>query len=292
MSDDLVEIHERFDCSQQELWDAITEGEQLSAWFGGTCTIEPRAGGSISFDIPADGVVASGVVRRFKPPAPGMTVAHLEHTFVDRSRPDLTAVCNWAIVKRSDHAAATDPGCDLYFTMDGVGELGSGSLADVWPTTAITTSFHDARSALASAQSVLLVDWLDAATPRTIARLAPVTYGKVGPADHDWAMIEPRDDGAGFRSERCPKPEHVDLLHLDWTLGFTELVEVAAQLGVKTFWYHSGRTRPPAPADTRGVWLPARQSARQRATVEALGMAYIDDHFILDVATAIQGQHP
>jgi hypothetical protein len=38
------------------------------------------------------------------------------------------------------------------------------------------------------------------------------------------------------------------------------------------------------------VGLPARQSARQRATVEALGMAYIDDHFILDVAGAINGR--
>jgi uncharacterized protein YndB with AHSA1/START domain len=290
VSDDQIQIHEHFDCSQQELWDAITDGAQLSAWFGGTCTIDAREGGNIRFDIPADGVVASGVVRAFKPPQAGMAVAHLEHTFVDNNRPDFTSVCAWAVVKRNDDSPSTEPGCDLYFTMDGVGEVGTSSLVDVWPTESAATSADDARAALASAQSVLLVDWIGPATPRTIARLAPVTYGKIGPAEDDWALVEPSDEGDGFRATRGPKPQHADLLHLDWTLGFDEFVAVAVELGVKTFWYHSGRTRPPAPADNRGVWVPSRQSARQRATVEALGMTYIDDHYILDVAATIEGR--
>jgi uncharacterized protein YndB with AHSA1/START domain len=288
VSEDRIEIHEEFDCSQQELWDAITEGEQLSAWFGGACSIEPRVGGRVSFDTAGDGVAATGEVRAISPPRPGMTVAHLEHTFVDGVRPELTSVCTWSVVKLRDDAAATDAGCHLYFTMDGVGEVATAnSLADAWPTRRASTPFEDACAALASAQSVLLVDWLGPATPRTIARLAPITYGKVGPADDDWARVEPQEGGDGFRTTRCPRPDHADLLHLDWTLGFDEFVGVAADLGVKTFWYHSGRTRPPAPADGRGVWVPARQSARQRAAVEALGMAYIDDHYLLDIAAAI-----
>jgi hypothetical protein len=287
VSDDRIQIHEEFDCSQQELWDAITEGEQLSAWFGGTCRIEPRVGGEVRFDLGDDGVVATGEVRAISGPRPGMGVAHLEHTVVDARRPELTSVCAWSVVKLRDDAAATDAGCHLYFTMDGVGELGGGALADAWPTRRAATPFDDARAALASAQSVLLVDWLGPETPRTISRLVPVTYGKVGPADDDWALVEPQDGGDGFRTTRCPRPDHADLLHLDWTLGFDEFVGVAAELGVKTFWYHSGRTRPPAPADDRGVWVPARQSARQRATVEALGMTYIDDHHLLDVAAAL-----
>ena len=206
MSDDRIEIHEHFDCSQRQLWDAITDGAQLSAWFGGICTIEPRVGGAIRFDIPDDGVAAAGVVRAISPPRPGMGVAHLEHTFVDSQRPEFTSVCTWAVVKRRDDAPATDPGCDLYFTMDGVGEVGASSLADVWPTTAAATPRDDARAALASAQSVLLVDWLGPATPRTIARLVPVTYGKVGPAEDDWALIEPQDGGDGFRATKCARP--------------------------------------------------------------------------------------
>lgn len=287
MSNDRIEIHEQFDCSQQELWDAITDATQLMAWFGGTCTIESRVGGAVRFDIPDDGVVATGLVRAVRPPQPGLTVAHLEHTFIDATRPDFTSVCTWSVVKQREDAQTTEPGCDLYFTMDGVGEVGATSLADLWPSTADATTFDDATAAFAAAQSVMLVDWINPETPGTIARLAPATYAKVGPADDDWAQIEPDDSDDGFRATKCPKPTQVDLLHLDWTLGFDEFVDVAAALGVKTFWYHSGRTRPPAPADSHGVWLPARQSQRQRARVEALGMTYIDDHFILDAAAAV-----
>jgi hypothetical protein len=76
---------------------------------------------------------------------------------------------------------------------------------------------------------------------------------------------------------------------LDWTLGFDEVLAVAADLGASTFWYHSGRTRPPAPADDRGCWVPARQSARHRAAVEGRGMRYVDDLHIVDVARRLPG---
>ena len=118
--------------------------------------------------------------------------------------------------------------------------------------TAAATPRDDARARFPSAQSVLLVDWLGPATPRTIAKLAPVTYGKVGPAEDDWALIEPEDGGDGFRATKCARPEHADLLHLDWTLGFDEFVDVASDLGVKTFWYHSGGRARPLPLTTEG----------------------------------------
>jgi hypothetical protein len=292
---DRIEIHEHFDCSQAELWDAITDGRQLSAWFGGSCAIDPRIGGDVRFDLPDDGVVATGVVRACKPPQEGMTVAHLEHTFVDNTRPELTAVCVWSVVR-------TDQGCDLYFTMDGAGEAGSSRMSDVWSRIADTPTDTDADAdtssttddvalaAFTSAHTVLLVDWVLDEIPATIAATAPLVYGKVGPGADDWALVEP--DGDGYRTTRVLRPDHVDLLHLDWTLGFDEFVTVARELGAKTFWYHSARTRPPIPASNRGCWVPAQQSARQRRIIEEAGMTYIDNHYIVEIARRVPATRP
>jgi hypothetical protein len=278
--DDQVDIREHFDRSQEELWAAIVDGEQLSAWLGGTCTIEPVVGGRIHFDLPDDGIVADGRVRAISPPREGMAVAGLEHTFVDQARPELTSICRWSVVRAHS-------GCDLYFSMDGAGEADSDRMNEVWGRLGDDSdqpgvSEADALASFASAHTVLLVDWIGPETPSTIAAIAPVVYGKVGPKPDDWALVEP--DGASFKTTRVPQPDQVDLLHLDWTLGFDEFVEVGRELGAKTFWYHSARTRPPAPADDRGTWVPKRQSARQRQIVEEAGISYIDNHYIVDIA--------
>ncbi|HZU71372.1 MAG TPA: SRPBCC domain-containing protein [Acidimicrobiales bacterium] len=278
---DAVAISEHFECPQEELWRAIVDGDQLSAWFGGTCRVEPRVGGAVSFESPGEGVSASGVVRAFRPPQEGFTVAHLEHTFVDRERPDLTSICRWAVVR-----SPAGSGSDLYFSMDGAGEAGPAPADDAPAVEAEAyqpvVSADEARRALGSAHTVLLVDWVLPEIPATIAARFPVVYGKIGPAEDDWAVIEP--EGDSFRAVRSGRPDHVDLLHLDWTLGFDEFVGVAQQMGAHTFWYHSARTRPPAPASNRGCWVPVRQSARQRRVVEAAGMRYIDNHYIVDIA--------
>jgi hypothetical protein len=278
--DDSIAVEEHFDCSQTELWSALVDGQQLSAWFGGTCAIEAMVGGAVHFDLPDDGVQADGLVRACDPPTPGNAVAQLEHTFIDRARPDLTSVCRWSVVQ-------ADSGCDLYFSMDGAGELSGvwGRLTEDEGQYGI--SQEEALAAFASADTVLLVDWVGPETPTVIAATSPLVYGKIGPNPDDWAVIEP--EGSSFKVTRqAAAPDHVDLLHLDWTLGFDEFLQVGRALGAKTFWYHSARTRPPAPADNRGVWVPRRQSERQRKAVEDAGMTYIDNHNIADIARLYQ----
>jgi hypothetical protein len=265
---------------------AAFDDAELSAWLGGTCHIDPFVDGRVSFDLPDDGVAATGVVRAFVPPRDDLTVAHIEHTFVDRDAPELAAVCRWAIVR-------LDEGCDLHLVMVGAGELTLGRfravadrLAEDEPAPEPTDE-QAARAALQSAEIVLLVDWVGDETPRTIVQVAPIVFGKIGPRPDDWARLFPSDDPPGYRVERGPRPDHVDLLHLDWTLGFDEFFAEAVALGATTFWYHSSRTRPPAPADNRGCWLPPRTSARLRAAVEAAGIAYIVAHNMVDVARSL-----
>ena len=277
--DGSVALHEHFDCSQEEAWSAIIDSSRLSEWLGGA--VLDRAarrwrGAASTWSTTAS--PPPGSVRACSPPRPGMAVAHLEHTFVERSRPDLEAVCVWSVV-------ISDDGCDLHFTMDGAGELGG-------PATSIgsrlfegdepsTTADH-ALEILAAAKTILVVDWVLPEIPEVIAALDANVHAKIGPSDDDWARLEPTD--GGFEVVPAAPPDRADLLHLDWTLGFDEFVGVARSLDVRTFWYHSARTRPPVPADNRGCWVPRRQSTRQRARVEASGMAYIDDVYIVDVA--------
>jgi hypothetical protein len=78
-------------------------------------------------------------------------------------------------------------------------------------------------------------------------------------------------------------------VHLDVSHAFEEYVEVAKDLGAKTFWYHSARTRPPEPHDNRGCWLPAAQSQQQREVVEKAGMTYVDDLYIAEIARLSSG---
>ena len=284
----MIRIEEHFEQSQDEVWSALVDPERLSDWLGGPSSIEPRVGGVVRLSIPDEGVRATGVVRACAPPRAGYAVAHLEHTFVDEARPDEPSVCSWSVVR--DERRPVD-GCHLHLTMDDPDDGAADALTGRLVTTP-RTPVEDAVDALRSARSVVLVDWIGPEVPSAVVRVAPVVHGKVGPRDDDWAILEP-DEGAGFRVTRTGRPPaQVDLLHLDWTHGFEELVPVAQGMGVRTFWYHSARTRPPAPADDRGCWVPPRQSAAQRATVEAAGMRYVDDHYLADVARLVAPSAP
>jgi uncharacterized protein YndB with AHSA1/START domain len=49
-----------------EVWEALTNSDQLSAWFGGPVELESRRGGSVRFTS-ADGTERRGVVEAFEP---------------------------------------------------------------------------------------------------------------------------------------------------------------------------------------------------------------------------------
>ncbi len=61
-----VRYERRYDATPDEVWAALTEPEQVRNWFA-EMTIEPRAGGSVTFQW-ATGETDGGVVRAFDPP--------------------------------------------------------------------------------------------------------------------------------------------------------------------------------------------------------------------------------
>jgi hypothetical protein len=268
-----IKIDRRYSCSHKELWSSITDPKQLSDWLGGQCSIEPRVGGAVTLDLPADSFVATGEVRAFDPPRDGFDVAFLEHTLVDQARPDITSVCRWAAVD-------DPPGSSLHFTHDGFGEAGD-------PRSGLAAALvGEAAEALRSAKTILLVSYIGPEVPVTLAEAGFTVYAKSGPGPNDWSAIDAAD-GELVATPMDAPPVSVDLVHLDVSTAFDEYVGVAQQLGAKTFWFHSARTRPPEPHDNRGCWLPAAQSQQQREIVELTGMTYIDDVYIAEVARLV-----
>lgn len=261
-----VVIHEHFACSKEELWATITDPDELRAWLGADCAIEPRVGGRVQLTFPDDGLAGSGVVRQWKPPAPAYSLAGFTHTFVDAADPDRLHDCAWWIIPTSD-------GCDLRFTLQAVDGPN-------------TTPVEVAEELLRSAKEILLVDWVTKDIPRTLLEAGFSVVAKNGPEPDDYGQASLVDGDVAFTPTAIPT--HADLLHLDWTIDFDEYLELATQIGVHTFWYHSATTQPPAPADVSGCWVPSRKSARLRAAVEAAGMHYVDDRYIVDVARRIR----
>jgi hypothetical protein len=213
----------------------------------------------------------------------------LEHTFVDDADAGVTSVCRWAV-----HRSAS--GCELVFTHDGFGEADRARLEAWWAkglatsierseVTGSATPLARAIELLTNARSILLVSYIGPEVPQTLLAAGFDVFAKTGPQPDAWARCRRAGDELAF--DRCVPPDEIDLVHLD-VPAFDEYLEVAHSLGAKTLWFHSARTCPPEPHDDRGCWLPAAQSARQRAAARAAGLEYVDDRYIADVARASQ----
>ncbi len=284
--DEGVVIHEHFNATKEEMWETITDPDELSTWLGGRCTIEPRVGGAVRFELPDDGIVATGLVRGWDPPDPSRSLAGFSHTFVDQAEPDALFTCGWNLIPTSDG------GCDLRFSLQAVEDSVEVKLTGPWARLGVavaaavpereTTPMERAVELLREAKEIVLISWVSKDMPRVLVEAGISVVAKNGPEPDNWGRAELRDGDVDFT--RVDPPTHADLLHLDWTIGFHDYLELAKSIGVRTFWYHSAATEPPAAADRSGCWVPARKSARLRAAVEAAGMNYIDDHYIVDVA--------
>src|SRR3954469_14398396 len=142
-----VRIDVELASSQEAVWGLITDSERLAAWLGGRVEIEPFVGGTVWFELPDDGVVASGVVRDVAPPTAGMAVALLAHTFVDARWPEAASECRWIVVDRGDGTS------ELHFIHDGFGEVPGAAWA---PRLVGRTPIDEAVALLHGASTVLL----------------------------------------------------------------------------------------------------------------------------------------
>ena len=138
-----------------------------------------------------------------------------------------------------------------------------------------------AREVLRSCGTVVLVDWPSRDVPETLVRAGCAVHVKGGPGPEDFSAWELQDGAVAVR-RTGRAPDQIDVLFVHRPVEeLAALVQFARDRGARVLWYQSGLA-PDGSADPRGCWLPAERSALVRAQVEAAGMAYVDDRFILD----------
>ena len=148
-----------------------------------------------------------------------------------------------------------------------------------------------AEDVLATARTVLVVDWPSKDVPETLARggFEVVVHG--GPAPEDYTAYELRDDRVVTRRVGRP-PDHADVVYsyrpLDELAG---IVDLARAVGARTVWVQSGLVAE-GEKDPTGCWLPEGAASEPRAVVEAAGLAYLDQPYIADAVRALPTSQP
>jgi predicted CoA-binding protein len=139
----------------------------------------------------------------------------------------------------------------------------------------------DIASILAGARTILVVDWPSRDVPDSLARAGYEVVVHGGPGPEDYMAYEVAGDEVVERHVGRP-PDHADIVYSFRPLDeLDEILDVARRLGATTVWTQSGLSVAGG-KDPTGCWLPAADSARARAKVEAAGLRYMDRPYVVD----------
>jgi predicted CoA-binding protein len=139
---------------------------------------------------------------------------------------------------------------------------------------------------LRTAHRVLLVDWPSREVPQALAEAGYSVVVQGGPepgAYSSWYLA----DGEVRRHELDEPLDHVDLVYAHRPLAEVPgIVRTALRLGATAVWRQSGLDSTGS-RDPAGSWLPATESQQGRRLVEAAGLDYVDDTYIVDAVRAL-----
>lgn len=136
----------------------------------------------------------------------------------------------------------------------------------------------DARRILEGASSVLVLGEASADVPDTLARAGFNVIVKTG--EREYAARELAGDE--IAEHRVEIPAKLDLVYVHGSVqDLTAILMIARSLGAEALWFQSGRTEGGA-SDPKGCWLPQDEASQARQSVEAAGLAYLDDVYIAD----------
>ncbi len=143
----------------------------------------------------------------------------------------------------------------------------------------------DAARILASAGTVLVVDWPSRDVPESLARAGYEVVVHGGPDPDDYTAYEVAGEEVVQRRVGQP-PAHADVVYTFRPLDeLPEIVDMARQVGAGTVWVQSGLSTAGV-EDPEGCWLPPEDAARSRELVEAAGLAYVDQPYIAGAVRA------
>jgi predicted CoA-binding protein len=122
-----------------------------------------------------------------------------------------------------------------------------------------------AEEVLSRSNTVVVIDWPSQEVPMALAAAGYRTFSHEGPGDDAWFLYEGEK-----RTHASGPPESADLVYTyrpcDELPG---IVEFAKTLGARAIWFEAGRRDP-------------QEAARARPIVEAAGLQYLDEPYIVD----------
>jgi predicted CoA-binding protein len=131
---------------------------------------------------------------------------------------------------------------------------------------------------LQEASSVLVVGCPSADVPDTLVRAGFDVIVKI--AETDYVARELAGDEIGERPVEVPAK--LDLVYVHCPVqDLRGIAMIGRALGAKALWFQSGLTEGGA-SDPKGTWLPGDEASQARQTVEAAGLAYVEDGYIAD----------
>ena len=150
-------------------------------------------------------------------------------------------------------------------------------------------AMNQAAQVLEAAKSVLVIDWPLVEVPETLARAGYTTVEHGGPESDNYSAYE-LSGGEVVMRRLGGAPEHADLVYTHRPVDeLPEIAEFAKQLGATAVWIQSGRVEGGTP-DKQGCWLPDDESRRAREIVEAAGLTYIQEPYIVDAVRDLEAR--
>lgn len=145
----------------------------------------------------------------------------------------------------------------------------------------------DVQRLLASAVTILLIDWPSRDVPDTLARHGFTVLSHDDEAPE--AINAYKVQGDEVRVEHVGRlPERADIVYTHRPVDeLPEIVETAKSVGARAVWIQSGRDSAGV-KNPHGVWLAPEDSRRAREIVEGAGLEYVDTPYIAEAARAME----
>ena len=145
----------------------------------------------------------------------------------------------------------------------------------------------DVQRLLASAVTILLIDWPSREVPDTLARhgFNVVSHDDEAPDAINAYKVE----GNEVRVEYVGRlPDRADIVYTHRPVDeLPEIVETAKTVGAKAVWIQSGLDSGGV-KNPRGVWLAPDDSRRAREIVEVAGLEYVEAPYIGDAVRILE----
>jgi predicted CoA-binding protein len=134
---------------------------------------------------------------------------------------------------------------------------------------------------LATARTVVVVDWPSRDVPDTLARAGYTVLVKGGPEPDSYTAYQVSGGEVVPRRAGAP-PDSADLVYVHRPVAeLPGTVMLAQRLGAGAIWLQSGLAADGS-KDPHGCWLPAAEAQAAREMVESAGLAYLSAPYIAD----------